>query len=105
MYNYAMLRNSVGCVTVSMFLVFLFLLEYVAARAAHCSTNHVRPCSSECYGVLMIDKTVLEQGYCSLSEAFNLTSPGVKYTAEHARRNVLQMPLVSIRIRDPSRRK
>ena len=81
----------------------LSLSEYVAARAAHCSTNHARPCCSGCDGLLMVGKTVLEQGYCSLSEAFKLASQGVKYTAEHARRKFLQMPLVSIRIGDPSR--
>ena len=54
--------------------------------------------------MITVGKIVLEQGYCVLSEAFKLASPRVKYTAEKARRKFLQMPLVSIRISDPSKR-
>ena len=53
--------------------------------------------------MLKVANTILEQGYCTLSDAFRLASPTVKYTAEHARRKLLQMPLVCIRIGDPSK--
>ena len=43
---------------------------------------------------------MLEQGYTILSEAFKLASPGVKYTAEQARRKFLQL---AIRIGNPKR--
>ena len=89
------------CVYVSL-ISGLSLSKYVAAQAAHCSANHARPCSG-CDASIKVGKAVLKEGYCVLSEAFRLTSPGVKYTAEHARRKFLQMPLVSIRIGDPSK--
>lgn len=53
--------------------------------------------------MLKVANVVLEQGYCTLSEAFKLASPMVKYTAEHARRKLLQMPLICIRIGDPQK--
>ena len=54
-------------------------------------------------GMLKVANIVLEQGYCTLSDAFRSTSPMVKYMAEHARRKMLQMPLTYIRIGDPSK--
>ena len=36
---------------------------------------------------------MLEQGYTILSEAFKLASPGVKYTAEQARRKFLRLAI------------
>lgn len=54
-------------------------------------------------GLSMVGKSVLEEGYCILSEAFRLASPRVKYMAERARRKFLQMSLVAIRIGDPTR--
>ena len=38
-----------------------------------------------------------------LSEAFRIVAPDIKYTAEHARRLLLQMPLVAVRIGDPKK--
>ena len=55
------------------------------------------PCK-KCNGMLTVAQIVLDNGYCMLSEAFKTVSPEVKYTAEHARRKLLQMPLVSINI-------
>jgi len=42
------------------------------------------PCK-KCNEMLTVAKMVLDNGYCMLSEAFMTVSPGVKYTAEHAR--------------------
>ena len=78
------------------------LSEYVTARAAHCAATHAKPCSV-CDALITVGNTVLEKGYCVLSEAFNETSPSVKYKADHARRKFLQMPLVTIHIGDPAR--
>ena len=80
----------------------LSLFEYLSARTAYCNDTHTNPCS-KCSGMLKVAKIVLEQGYCTLSDAFRLASPMVKYTAEHARRKLLQMPLTCIRIGDPSK--
>ena len=49
-------------------------------------------------GMLKVGNIVLEQGYCTLPDAFQLASPTVKYTAERARRKLLQMPLACIRV-------
>ena len=80
----------------------LSLLEYITALDAHCLATHAKPCSV-CNGLSMVGRSVLEEGYCILSEAFRLAPPRVKYTAEHARRKFLQMPLVAVRIGDPTR--
>ena len=45
---------------------------------------------------------MLEKGYCLLSTAFRTASPGTKYTPERAHRMLLQMPLVAVRIGNPS---
>ena len=53
--------------------------------------------------MLKVANVILQQGYCTLSEAFKLVSPMVRYTAEHARRRLLQMPLICIRIGEPQK--
>ena len=77
----------------------LSLAEFISVLAVHCPTIHTQPCNA----CNKIGRIVLEQGFTSLSEAFKLASPGVKYTAEHARRKFLQLPLVAIRIGNPER--
>lgn len=97
---YAILRNSAGCATVYMLpLLLVFLFQSMSLHELHT----VRPTMIGLVVDVTLGKAVLEQGYCILAEAFKLASPGVKYTAEHARRKFLQMPLISIRIGDPSR--
>ena len=75
-------------------------MEFVAALAAHCLSAHTMPCNA-CNGLVMVGRTILEKGYIVLSDAFKLASPGVKYSAENARKKFLQMPLVAIRIGNP----
>ena len=52
--------------------------------------------------MLQVAITVLEKGFCSLSSAFAIASPHIAYTAERARRKLLHLPLVSVRIGTPS---
>lgn len=85
-------------------LVELSLSDYIKARRAHCSHHHRSPCI-KCERMLQVAQLVLSEGYCSLPHAFNIVSPEVKYTAERARRKLLQMPLVSICVGDPSKGK
>lgn len=100
------LRNSekqlqvCNCVHISC-ITGLSLLEYVTARTAYCSARHANSCM--CGPLITIGKIVIEKGYCILSEAFKLVSPRVKYTAEHARRKFLQIPLIAIRVGDPTK--
>ena len=51
---------------------------------------------------LKVARTVLEHGYCTLSKPFGMITTDVVYTAEHARRLLLQMPLVAIRVGNPN---
>ena len=81
--------------------VSLSLKEYVSARKTVCTKNHCTPCM-ECDSLLNIVQTVIDDGYVVLSEAFRNAFPGVKYSAEVARRKLLQMPLVSIVVGIPS---
>ena len=77
----------------------LSLTEYTFARDVHCSSTHTSPCSG-CSGMLKVARTIIDQGFCSLHNGFNLVSPEVKYTAEHARR---KLPIISVRIGDPKK--
>ena len=75
----------------------LSLTEYIAARKEHCCCAHLQPCS-KCQRLLQVGSTVLEEGYCLLSSAFRKAFPNMKYRTEPARRLLLQMPLVAVRI-------
>ena len=53
--------------------------------------------------MLRVAQIVHTAGYCSLPHAFQIVSPGVKYMVQKARRLLLHMPLVSIRIGNPAK--
>lgn len=91
-----------GSVYVSLISTSLSLSEYVQARAVHCSQTHCSVCQ-KCEGLLKVAKEVLDKGYCILSQAFRMARPSAKYCAERARGLLLQMPLVSITIGNPSK--
>ena len=71
--------------------------EYIAARTEYCHSAHKQPCC-KCNKLLEIGKRILDKGYCTLSSAFRSAFP----TAERARRALLQIPLVAVRIGNPS---
>ena len=75
----------------------LTLSEYIEARSAYCVRFHGSPCI-KCERLLQVASVILRRSYCSLSEAFRISSPGAKYTVERARSSLLQLPLVCIRI-------
>lgn len=52
-------------------------------------------------GMLQVAKTVLDSGFCTLPYAFKVVSPNVAYNAERARRKLLHMPLVAVRVGQP----
>ena len=60
-----------------------------------CQQSHSKPCV-ECYGILSIAQTIVENGFVVMSTAFWDAFPGVKYSAEVACCRFLQMPLVYI---------
>ena len=80
----------------------LTLSEYIYARSLHCQSAHSPPCS-KCEGFLSVAKLIIEQGHCNLSSAFAMLASMKRYTSEYARSLLLQMPLVSICIRNPEK--
>lgn len=80
----------------------LSLSEYTEALMTHCSYVHSKPCH-KCERLLHVAGIVLEQGYCSLSKAFSVAAPGIKYNVSRARSLLLQMPLVSVGIGNPAK--
>lgn len=73
----------------------LSLTEYVHVRSCVCNKKHKKPCDV-CAGMINVAKKILTEGFLKLKTAFVIVSPNVTYTASHARRKLLQMPLVSI---------
>lgn len=78
------------------------LEEYVEVRFLVCSTIHKQPCEN-CCGLLQVAKEVLQKGFLRLKSAFEMAFPDATYKSSHARRRMLQMPLVSLGIGKESR--
>ena len=83
----------------------LSLIDYVRVRQIHCSLRHQSKLSCICDKMLHVAEIVLKEGYCSLSHAYAIVSPGVKYDPGKARRKLLQMPLASVTIGEAGRGK
>ncbi len=77
----------------------LSLTEYAKACKLYCEIFHCSTCVV-CQRVLIVMNVINEHGYCTLKHAFSIVSPGVQYSAEKARRRLLQIPLVAIRLGD-----
>lgn len=81
--------------------VTLTLKEYMLARKFVCERNHPSSCT-ECNSLLTVAQQVVDNGHAVMSASFQNAFPKVKYSAEVARRRLLQMPLVSIVVGNPS---
>ena len=79
---------------------FFNLREYMLARKKYCAQKHLQPCL-DCSNVLSVAEVIVKEGSCILKDTYELVSPCVKYTTERARRMLIQMPIVSIRIGRP----
>ena len=93
------------CVHIS--LVSMSLDKCVVARSESCLTMHKQPCMvykpcMDCTRILQVAQALAKHGYMSLSAAFNIVSPGIRYSAERARSKLLKLPLVAVRIGNPS---
>ncbi len=77
----------------------LSLSDYADARSYVCKPRHKQPCQL-CLSMIKVAQKILHEGFLKLKDAFTMTSPGVSYTSLHARRKLLQMPLVSIGVGD-----
>ena len=73
----------------------LTLSEYIAARKTVCTCTHLTGCKA-CDSFINVAKLILKNGFVVRSEAFRNAFSSIKYSAEAARRKLLQMPLVSI---------
>ena len=79
----------------------LSLVDYYHARLTVCLRKHGQPCHI-CPPLLSVAEKVLRDGLCTLRDAFDVAYPDVTYNVGQAKRKILQMPLVSIRIGNPS---
>lgn len=79
----------------------LSLRQYAEARRSDCQNRHTQPCAN-CSALLLVASSVLDCGYCLLSEAFKLAFPQQTYNTQLALARFLQMPLASLRVGTPS---
>ena len=79
----------------------LSLINYVKARRFVCYERHDQPCVL-CSAMLEVAPKIIEEGCMKLKTAFEIVSPNVTYTALHARRKLLQMPLAALGIGERS---
>ncbi len=80
----------------------LSLEEYCQARKAYCSSYHKNSLCLDCTNMIKAAEIILEVGICTLSSVFRTVFPDVTYHTPYAKRRLLQMPIVAIRIQEPS---
>ena len=80
----------------------LSLKEYCQARKAYCSLYHKKTFCPECTNMIKAAEVIQEVGICTLSSVFKTVFPEVTYHTPYAKRRLLQMPVVAIRIQEPS---
>ena len=73
------------------------LADYAYALPHFCKLNHPLQCA-RCPGLVSIAQSILTNGFVPLSEAFRATFPNVSYHSHSAKRLLLQLPLVAVRI-------
>lgn len=78
------------------------LKEYIDIKNYICEQEHDQPCE-DCPPLLHAAKMILMQDHIySLCDIFKTSFPGVAYTADNAKRKLLQLPLVTMRLGEPS---
>ena len=80
----------------------LSLQEYCQARKVYCSLYHNRSLCPDCTNTIKAAEIILEAGICTMSSVFRTVFPEVTYHTPYAKRRLLQMPVVAIRIQEPS---
>ena len=76
------------------------LPDYVANLPRYCSLVHKTTCSV-CPALIHISNIILEKGFLQLSEAFKSAFPDTTYHSHSAKRRLLQLPLVVVRVGQP----
>ena len=95
--NYAVIGENI-CISK---LHDLSLKEDIDIKTYICEQEHFQPCP-DCPLLLCAAKFILQDHICSLPDVFKASFPGVTYTAEHAKCRLLQMPLATLRLGQPS---
>ena len=73
------------------------LCDYVLYLPTYCSRMHRQTCTS-CESLLSIARSLLENGFVVLAQAFRSAFPNVTYHTSIAKRRVLKMPLAAVRV-------
>ena len=76
------------------------LAEFVSNIPEYCSLKHDSTCTS-CTSFLSIANTIIENGFVLMSKAFRSAFPTLSYHPQNARRRLLRMPLVALRVGCP----
>ena len=72
------------------------LRDYIQARATYCELQHCKkPCI--CKPMIQAALIIIEKGIHSVSSLYRTIFPDQVYQSQHAKRKLLQMPLVIIR--------
>ena len=80
----------------------LTLEEFCKACKAHCLERHDQTKCKKCTHMIAAAEVVERERICTLSSLFKEAFPGVSYTSDSARKCLLQIPLVCIRVGEPS---
>lgn len=75
------------------------LSEYTVALPKFCKVRHHAGCTT-CPSLLKAAQMILKDGVVSLADAFKSAFPGLAYKSSTAKRMLLQMPLVAVRMGD-----
>jgi len=83
-----------------------FVMEYLCASALVITFLHNPVCSLAqqcklCPPLLKVAQTVLKDGFCTLRQAFDMTSANIPYDTNRAKQKLLQLPLAAIQIGKP----
>ena len=76
----------------------LSLKDYCIARKYYCELHHNTKCTQQCDSMINAGRAVLENGVLPLRTVFRTYFPDVTYHSVNAKRLLLQMPLVAVRL-------
>lgn len=77
----------------------LNLTEYCAAREYYCTENHCYTTCTNCKSMIQAAQMILKGGIVAMAVVFKEAFPTVTYLSVNAKRRLLQMPVVAIRIK------
>lgn len=75
------------------------LAEYCTALEAFCHERHDQK-SCDCQSLINAGQIIINNGIVPLAKTFKTICPGVTYHAGNAKRRLLQLPIIAMRIHD-----